>query len=307
MTAAELQKEFLSSGDKRIAPEDFFILLAHATEQEKVFLFAHPEYILTPKKESRAREYFARRKRHEPVALIIGQKEFYGRSFTVTSDTLIPRPETELLVELALSAITERQESAESQPNKMLDCIDIGTGSGCIGISIALTLSEKYPDLFSQTKFFATDISRPALVVAGTNANAYQLSPHITFLEGDLLAPYLAQAKNTEEGNNILITANLPYLSRAIYDNAPEDVRDFEPESALVSEQAGLDHYYRLLQSIPLLFAQNKSIILFLEISPEQGEGVKEHIAALFPSALISVHRDLADKERVIKIRLSPV
>ena len=297
MTIAELQKEFLTSAGKRIAPEDFSILLAHALQREKVFLFTHPEYVLEKEEESRARAFFSRREQREPVALITGHKEFYGRDFAVTPDTLIPRPETELIVEHALQTISDLSSDARS-----ISFIDIGTGSGCIAISVAATLAEKNPLLFSDMRFFATDISLPALSIAKSNAALYQVSSHITFLSGDLLTPYIPY--KTEEAALVIITANLPYLAQDLYDAAPEDVRAFEPRSALVSDKAGLDHYYRLLQSLTDIFTDTQSLILFLEISPEQSAPLRHYTLALFPHTLIHSHNDLAGKERIVEIRL---
>lgn len=297
MTIAELQKEFLAAADKRIAPEDFAILLAYALQREKIFLFTHPEYILEKEEESRARAFFSRRAQHEPVALITGHKEFYGRDFSVTPDTLIPRPETELIVEHVLETI-----AALSSDTPSISFIDIGTGSGCIAVSVAATLAEKNPSLFSGMRFFATDISLPALSIAKSNAKAHQVSPHITFLPGDLLVPYLPH--KTEEEALVIITANLPYLAQDLCDAAPEDVRAFEPRSALVSDKAGLDHYYRLLQSLTDIFTDTQSLILFLEISPEQSEPLQRSARALFPHALVRSHKDLAGKERIVEIQL---
>lgn len=301
MTIAELQQEFLSSGGQRIAPEDFFILLASAIGKEKVFLFTHPEYALDTESESRARDLFSRRARHEPVASILGHKEFYGRDFSVTKDTLVPRPETEILVELALDELRCHTSDSIHQEEKPISLIDIGTGSGCIAVSVAATLVEKYPALFSRTQFFATDISLPALSVAKKNAEAHQVSAHIVFLHGDLLVPYLPYG---EQARDMIIAANLPYLSRALYDNAPEDVRSFEPESALVSGQEGLDHYYRLLKSVESIYKQQRSVTLFLEISPEQSTLLQKYVISLFPDASTQIKKDLAGKERVLEICL---
>jgi len=290
MTVQELQKLFLP----KLAPEDFFILLAEATRKEKTFLLAHPEYELDAAPAALAEEFFARRLKHEPVASIVGHKAFYGCDFLVTPDTLIPRPETELIVEHILESIPAKQE-------RPLDILDIGTGSGCIAISLAATLAERQPGSLAAIRFFATDISEAALAIARKNAERHSVGDTITFLAGDLLAPYLS---SLEKNRAIIIAANLPYLSRDIYDNAPQDVRGFEPESALVSGEQGLDHYYRLLRNVRDVLHPAHTVTLFLEISPEQDAELERYAMSLFPDALLTIHADLAGKKRLAEIRL---
>jgi len=294
MTVAELQKMFLPT----LAPEDFFILLAHATKKEKVFLLAHPEYALDPKDETLAEDCFRRRLKHEPTAYIVGHKEFYGYDFFVTQDTLVPRPETEQLVELALNRILNLESRISAQKERPVTLVDIGTGSGNIVISLAKTILTKFKIQNSRFNFIATDISEKALAVAKENAKIHNVDQMIAFLHGDLLDPCLPYIRLDRE---IIITANLPYLSREIYQATADDVKKFEPENALVSDQAGLEHYHRLLDQIKAL---PKPAVLFLEISPEQTVTLKKYIHSLFPSAKVHIHKDLAQKERIVEIRI---
>lgn len=283
MTVSALQKLFLPA----LAPEDFFILLACATRKDTAFLLAHPEYVLDTSDDALARSFFQRRMQHEPVAYITGDKAFYGRDFSVTKDTLIPRPETEQLVELALGA-------AESGKGKRLLIADIGTGSGNIIISIAAELTGHH----SQFALCATDISSQAVAVAKTNAKRHDVSDRITFHEGDLLEPLIREISSADE---IIIVANLPYLAEEIYLASDDDVKAFEPRNALVSGSAGLGHCYRLLDQ-----AKNfsKPVTIFLEISPEQNSRLKIRCASHFPNAGTVVHRDLSGRDRVAEIRL---
>lgn len=297
MTIAELQRIFLSSGSRRIAPEDFFILLAHATGKEKAFLFAHPEYALDAATEEKARWFFDRRLGREPVAAIIGRKEFYGRDFTVTPDTLIPRPETELLVELVLN---ETESRIKDRERKIL-IADIGTGSGNIIISIASELMRSHSQfsiLNSPFTLHATDISEQALAVAKENAKQHGANGSIEFRMGDLIAPIIEEIIPAD---TVIIAANLPYLSEAIYQTSDDDVKKFEPRSALLSDQDGLGHYFRLLDQAKDI---SKPVTLFLEISPEQAPLLKAHLASHFPKAKASLHRDLSGRDRIVEIRL---
>ena len=293
MTIAELQSEFLSSDDKRIAPEDFLMLLAHATGKEQIFLLAHPEYAMSTADEALARSFFRRRLRHEPVAYITGRKEFYGRDFIVTKDTLIPRPETEQLVELVLRQLTDNNQQIANNPqqsDEKITIIDVGTGSGNIIISIAKELKKKYP--VSDIRYYAADISESAIAVAQENTRRHNVSDIITFRTGDLLESLTQEISSADE---IIIVANLPYLSETIYSATENDVKNFEPRSALVSGQAGLGHYYRLLDQMKHLA---KPAMLLLEISPEQVPLLRKRLVSCFPQAEISIHRDLSGQRR---------
>ncbi|MBI2439144.1 MAG: peptide chain release factor N(5)-glutamine methyltransferase [Candidatus Moranbacteria bacterium] len=305
MILKKLQKEFLSSAGQKIAPEDFFVLLAHATNKDKTFLFAHPEYELDTRTETKAREYFSRRAKHEPVAYVVGHKEFYGRDFQVTPATLIPRPETELLIELILEKIksdTKRRPSTQA-----IFLTDIGTGSGNIVVTLAKEI--KNPTY----TFHATDISSKALNVAKKNAKRHNVENIISFYEGNFLDPL---KEKLVTANEIIIVANLPYLSEKIWQSAEDDVKIFEPKTALVSAQVGLDHYYRLFDQVKSLntdffrdreksqTSQKQSVMLFLEISPEQTPLIKQYFSKNFPKATFTIHPDLSSRDRVVVLSL---
>lgn len=280
MTVAALQKKYLPL----LAPEDFFLLIAYATNTEKVFLLAHPEYELPPEALERAEDSLKRRLKHEPVAYITRHKEFYGREFLVTPDTLIPRPETELLVE----AILKKTADQEGE----IAILDIGTGSGNIIITLASELTQK------KNSFFGIDISPLALTTAKKNAAKNNVDTKIKFLESDLLENFLSRhIKN----HHVIIAANLPYLSREIYNASESDVRDYEPQSALVSEDAGLNHYLRLLPQLHALSQHALSMTFFFEISPEQTGRITLEIKSVFPQVTLTVLQDLSGKDRLIQ------
>lgn len=293
MTIQGLQNIFLRSGSCRIAPEDFFVLLAYATGKDKTFLLAHPEYLLDRETETRAREYFARRLKHEPVAYITRHKEFYGRDFIVTKDTLIPRPETEHIIERVLDEIS----NFKFQISKKIVIIDVGTGSGNIIITLAKEIQKVHET--SRTTYHATDISEEALNIARENAKRHDVTSTIEFHAGNLLEPI---DKNVfETADDIIIAANLPYLSEEVYLAADDDVKCFEPHDALVSAEAGLDHYYRLLEQTSSI---QTPTILFLEISPEQTPLIQTYLSKNFPTTRVSIHQDLSGRDRVVKIRM---
>ncbi|MEI8096538.1 MAG: peptide chain release factor N(5)-glutamine methyltransferase [Candidatus Moraniibacteriota bacterium] len=305
MLLKELQNEFLVSGEKKISPADFFVLLSDVTKKEKTFLLAHPEYSLSGEEEKTLRNFFERRLHHEPVAYIIGHKEFYGYDFIVTPDTLVPRPETELMVELALNKIESGISNLEYRKKKVT-VADIGTGSGNIIISLVKEVEKLYQ--IASIKYYASDISEDALIVAKENAKRHNVDKKITFHQSNLLESSIEEISLADE---IIILANLPYLSEEIYESSPEDVKNFEPKSALISDQDGLNHYYRLFEQIkniskpPRLDERERGwATLFLEISPEQASLLKKAIPLFFPQAPIKIHKDLAQKDRVVEIRI---
>lgn len=280
MTVAALQKKYLPL----LAPEDFFLLVAHATKKEKVFLLAHPEYELAVEVLERAEEFLKRRIKHEPVAYIVGHKEFYGRQFLVTPHTLIPRPETELLVEAVLKVASKQKEN--------IAILDIGTGSGNIIVTLAGELSQK------KISFSALDISKEALTTAKKNASRNNVADQIDFIESNLLEKVIP---NQIKNKHLIIAANLPYLSYEIYNASESDVRDYEPKAALVSKRAGLDHYLCLLPQLRSLSQYALSMTFFFEISPEQTALLTTEIKNVFPYSVLAVHRDLTDRERLIQ------
>lgn len=285
MTVQELQKLYSHT----ITPEDLFVLLSFTTKKEKSFLLAHPKYDISPEVESRALASLDRRSKHEPVAYITGHKEFYGRDFMVTKDTLIPRPETEHMIEEVLSYVKSTFPLGDP-----LHIVDVGTGSGNIIITLASEMMK------SSSSFFGIDISKKALDVARANALTHGVDTTITFLQSNLLKGYVPFKKKDE---HLIIVANLPYLSHEIYNATEKDVRAYEPKSALVSDEHGLTHYYRLLEEIHSLEKHN--LAFFFEISPEQTEMLTKRIRSAFSLATVSVITDLSGRERLIKAVIS--
>jgi release factor glutamine methyltransferase len=298
MTVEELRRKFLSSSSEtRIAPEDFYVLLSHVTGKSREFLLAHPEYELDAEAETQTRAYFTRRIAHEPISYIIGKKEFYGRDFLVTPDTLIPRPETELLVELALGKI-------ESRKGKIL-IADIGTGSGAIIIALASELKKrntKYGIRNTKYDFHATDISSAALNIAKKNAEHHSIANEISFHEGNLILPI---EKYFDDVDEIVLLANLPYLSELLYKSTRLDVHDYEPQSALESGYDGLDHYRALFQIMHTQGLSEKKCSVFCEISPEQSTAIRKIFQLIFPGAKSDTYQDLSSHDRVAFFRMN--
>ena len=295
---------------------DAEVLLMHTMKKSREWLLAHPNHKLSQKQILDYESLLNRRSKQEPVEYIIGYKEFFGFNFSVNKDVLIPRPETELLVEKAIDYV--RTYERTSQNNNVI-FIDIGTGSGNIIISLAKTLDEPSTTLNSRqnewqdnkNSFFAIDNSKKALRVARTNAKFHDVEDSIVFLNGRFLNPLIENlellAKKTPslerltEHSKIIILANLPYLSKDIYESSPDSVRKHEPKDALFSGQDGLDHYRKLLNQIKIFakFFELSNTIL-LEISPEQKTIITKQIKANFPNVKMKFFVDLAGKNRIV-------
>ncbi len=270
------------------------LLLAHSLKQKREWILAHGEYCLTKKEKLTYQKLWQRYQQDEPLAHLLGYQYFYGLKFAVNKNTLIPRPETELLVEKALAEIENDQ--------LMENVLDIGTGSGAIAVSLAKT-SENLTS--RKINFWASDISAAALEVARENAQKHKVTEKIEFEKSDLL-PTEKFKSALGKKSNWLILANLPYLSAEIYAKTAKNVKAFEPKSALLSGPDGLDHYRRLLSQCKSFFQSSKTgLILFLEISPEQKNLIEREIKITFPTAQVFFFRDLAQKWRLVKVKIN--
>lgn len=249
---------------------DAEVLLAFALKKPKEYLYAHPETVLTARQDEIYRKLIARRAKHEPVAYLTGHREFFGLDFVVNQNVLIPRPETELMVEEAIKL-------AKTSPRPLL--IDIGTGSGCIPIAIVKNI---------KIDAVAIDTSSVALKIARQNARKNGLDKKIKFIKGDLLSNLKFKIKNSKF---LIITANLPYLPTAEWRGAPPDVKKYEPRLALDGGRDGLKYYRQLLPQIALLaknIPKTKMICLF-EFCPEQKTALKKLALKYFPNAKVEI------------------
>jgi len=252
------------------------LLLVHVLAQPRTYLWAHPEALLTPQQVADYAARVQRRAAGEPLPYITGQIEFFGLTFAVTSDVLIPRPETETLVETAL-------DWSKAHPDAV--AVDVGTGSGCIAVALAVHALS--------LRLYATDISPAALPVARANAERHNVAERITFLEGDLLTP-LPEPVN-------LIVSNPPYVTEEEWAALPLSVQQ-EPRTALVSGADGLDAIRRLLQQARSRLRPGG--LLLVEIGERQGEAAQALAQAAFPKADVSILPDLARKDRILRIAL---
>lgn len=264
---------------KKIDPLDAELLLAHALKESREHLLTHPEERIRPAALRRFRGLVARRRKHEPVAFLIGHKHFYDLTLAVAPGVLIPRPETELLVEETIAAAPKV-------------VIDVGTGSG----AIALALAKRLPT----ARIIATDLSPAALRLAKKNAQVLGLSKRVRFVHADMLPKQDGKITPVQPD---MIVANLPYLPTAVWRSAPPDVKHYEPRSALDGGRDGLDAYRRLFAVITHQGVMNHApTTILIEIDPSQKRTLPAVVKQYFPKGRVDFKKDLSDRWRVATI-----
>lgn len=258
-------------------PSSIYALIGFALNKPVHFGISHPEFVVSPVEEAKLDSLLNRLLSGEPLPYITGKQEFFGLDFKITPDVLIPRPETEMLVEQALDWLKKR---------KVKNLIaDVGTGSGCIAVSIGKNLPA--------AKIIATDYSFNALQIARENIKHHNLNDNIQLVQADLLAGLRCQFD--------CICANLPYIPTDVLSKLA--VMKFEPLSALDGGQDGL-------RFIELLMFQSRDRIkpdglILLEIEANQSQPIVDLAASVFPVASIRIHTDLAGFPRLAHIELN--
>lgn len=285
-------KEIYKKYNKKLDLLDMDLIISFIIKKPIEFMLTYPETKLTKIQQEKITKLIKRRLTEEPIAYILGYKEFYGFKFKVNKNTLVPRPETEMMVDEALSQINNK---------KKITIADIGTGSGCIIISLAKKLSSEYPK--SNFYFLGIDISKEALVVARQNAKLNKVSGKIKFLQGDLLKPIIKNSKTLNTGSKIIITANLPYLTPKQVKDSPSIKK--EPKLALVAGTNGLKYYRELFKQIKDLkkIKPNIDIITLCEIDPSQAKAIKELAKKELPETKTEIKKDLAGLNRLFIIK----
>lgn len=253
------------------------VLLAHATSLTRTQLLAKLTNSFGESEFAGYRALVERRLRHEPIAYIAGHREFYGIDIRCDRRALIPRPETEMLVDLALEELRERGD--------YLRIIDVGTGTGAIALAIAATNTKAC--------VLAVDASSDALALAADNGLAAGVSGRVLLERGELLVG---------TGEFDLILANLPYVSRDDWAALPAEIRDWEPSEALIGGERGTEVIEALLDAAPAHLAP--SGVLALEIGAGQAASVIATARRCFPTAEIHARKDLAGIDRVVVVRM---
>jgi len=271
----------LAAANLDCATTEAELLLCHILGMSRTQLYTEPERLLTNTEANRLRYLVQRRLLHEPVAYILRCCEFYGIELYIDHRALIPRPETELLVEEAIDFA--RHHLARG---KQITIADIGTGSGAIAISLALAVP--------QVKIYATDISASALEVANINCQRHKVDNQVELLQGNLLEP-LPEAAD-------MIVANLPYIRDCELQALAPEIVHFEPSLAIAGGNNGWDKIRLLLDQAPGKLRPEGCLLL--EIGQRQDKAVSSMINSYFPQARVELIPDLSGINRVVRVIL---
>jgi release factor glutamine methyltransferase len=271
------------------------LLLMHATGRDRTWLYSHPESELGP---AATENYFAlivRRAAGEPTQYLTGKQEFWGLEFEVTPAVLIPRPETEHVVEVALERVGPRGIKINMRtgaPSPELRIADVGTGSGCLAVALAHELPH--------AQIFATDISAAALEIARRNAARHGVAERIHFLETNLLEALLQESRITSHKSRLfdLIVSNPPYVAREEADALPRDVREHEPHSALFGGPSGAEMYAQLIEEAGELLRPGG--ILVLELGYKAAGPVRAILETQPGWTRVGITNDLAGIPRIL-------
>jgi release factor glutamine methyltransferase len=256
------------------------LLLSNVLGLKRIELYTLYNKVVAQEQLTQLRGLVKRAGEHEPVAYLVGKTEFYSIEFEVTPDCLIPRPETELLVQRSIELLRQR-----TGPQSICD---LCTGCGIIAVAIARNV----PD----AKVLATDISESALAVAAKNVEKHKLAERVEWRSGDLFEPLVPKLDQFD-----LIVCNPPYVSEAEYEALDKNVKDYEPRIALYAGPDGLDVYRRIVEKVDQ-FLQLDGILL-LEIGYQQGPAIRELLEQTGTFAQIRIDKDLPGHDRVVVAR----
>ncbi|MGA2070757.1 MAG: peptide chain release factor N(5)-glutamine methyltransferase [Sedimentisphaerales bacterium] len=260
-------------------------LLSYALGLKRIELYTQFNKVVAQEQLSQLHELVKRAGAHEPIAYLTGNKEFYSLEFEITKDCLIPRPETELLVERAIEFLRTRS-------GEQFIC-DLCTGCGCVAVAIARN--------FADCRIVATDISDAALAVAGKNVAKHGLMNRIKLLQGDLFEPVIAGLGPAKFD---LIVCNPPYVSEPEYEKLAPNVKDFEPKSALAAGQDGLDIIKRIIAETSRHLKPTGT--LMLEIGNEQGNAVHKLLETAGCFDTVKIEKDYSNLDRLAVAATKP-
>jgi release factor glutamine methyltransferase len=258
------------------------LLLSHVLQLKRIELYTQYNQPVTGQDLEKLRELVKRAGGHEPIAYLVGKTEFYSMEIIVTPDCMIPRPETELLVQRAIEFLRTRS-------GTQFVC-DLCTGSGCIAVAIA----KNYPN----ARIIATDICDAALAVAAKNIEMHQLQDKIKLLSGDLFEPIIPQL---DTGKCDLIVCNPPYVSSSEYEKLDKNVKDYEPRLALFAGDDGMDIYKRIIEKVDQFLKPNGALIM--EIGYSQGQAIKEMLEPNGIFADIKIEKDFHNNDRIVSAK----
>jgi release factor glutamine methyltransferase len=255
------------------------LLLSYVLELKRIDLYTQFDKQVPQDQLDKLHELVKRAGLYEPVAYLTGKTEFYSLELDITSDCMIPRPETELLVQRAIEFLRTR--------SGIQYVCDLCTGSGCIAVAIAKN--------FLDARVTATDISAAALEVAARNTEKHRLKEQVRLLCGDLFEPIIQQLDVSQFD---LIVCNPPYVSTVEYEKLDKNVKDYEPQSALLAGEDGMDIYRKIVEKVDDFLKPGAALIL--EIGYAQGPAVRELLEQTSALAEIKIEKDFHDNDRIV-------
>ncbi|MBA7701064.1 Release factor glutamine methyltransferase [subsurface metagenome] len=272
------------------------LLLSGVLETKRIELYTQFDKPVDKQQLDQLHDLVERAGQNEPIAYLIGKTEFYSLELNITADCMIPRPETELLVQRAIEFLRTRPAPLRcgARTGTQLVC-DLCTGSGCIAVAIA----KNFPD----ARIIATDICDAALNVAAKNVEKHQLKDRIELLHGDLFDPIISGldvdklVPDSDRGFD-LIVCNPPYVSATEFEKLDKNVKDYEPKSALFAGVDGLDIYRRVIEKADELLKSDAA--LMLEIGFDQGRAVRELLEQTGAFAEIKIEKDFQKNDRIV-------
>jgi release factor glutamine methyltransferase len=271
------------------------LLLMHAVGRDRTWIYSHPEATIDATEVAKYFALIARRAAGEPTQYLTGKQEFWGLEFEVNPSVLIPRPETEHVVEVALERLPQRHREPDFRSGaaaRKIRIADVGTGSGCIAVALARELPN--------AEIVATDISTEALEVARRNAVSHGVAARIRFVETDLLESFLDDSDVAGRASRPfdLIVSNPPYIAREEADRLAREVREHEPNAALFGGRTGTEMYGKLIEQAGALVVPGGTLVL------ELGYGAAPRVRAILEGdkrwRAIETTNDLAGIPRVI-------
>jgi release factor glutamine methyltransferase len=271
--------EYLTQKDVDAPRLSAELLLSGTLGLKRIELYTQYNKVVEEEHLPKLRELVKRAGQHEPVAYLVGRTEFYSLELEVTPDCLIPRPETEMLVQRAVEFLRQRE-----RPHHVCD---LCTGCGAIAVAIAKNVPG--------ARVVATDLSAGALRVAARNVKKHQLDDRIELLQGDLFEPLIPHLDVTAFD---LIVCNPPYVSAAEYEALDKNVKDYEPRLALYAGEDGLDIYRRICEQVGRFLKPDAALLL--EIGHAQGPAVRELLEQTGLFARITVEKDLQNHDRIV-------
>ena len=255
------------------------LLLCHVLELKRIDLYTQFNKQVPQQQLNQLHDLVKRAGSYEPVAYLTGKTEFYSLELDITADCMIPRPETELLVQRAIEFLRTR--------SGVQYVCDLCTGSGCIAVAIA----KNFPD----ARITATDISAAALAVAARNVEKYRLKEQVRLLCGDLFESVIKQLDVSQFD---LIVCNPPYVSTSEYEKLDKNIKDYEPQSALLAGEDGMDIYRRIVKEVDKFLKPGAA--LMLEIGYAQGSAVQDLLEQTSAFIDIKIEKDFHDNDRIV-------